>query len=83
MQHPINLMEFMLYIQQGGQPQDLVMTMLQDRVNGDPIAENLLNLAQKNDTQGIETIARNIAKEKGVDFDTEFTNFKKNLGLIK
>lgn len=84
MQRPINnLMEFMFYIQQGGKPQDLVMTMLENRVSGDPVAENLLNLARENNTAEIENIARNIAKEKGVDFDTEFTNFKKNLGLIK
>ena len=83
MQQPINLMEFMLFINQGGRPEQILMTMLENRISGDPIAKNLLQLAQNNDKAGIESVARNIAKEKGVDFDTEFTNFKKNLGLIK
>ena len=54
--------------------------MLQQQANT-PLGANLLQLAQQGQTAEIEKIARNICKEKGVDFDQEFNNFRKNLGL--
>ena len=42
---------------------------------------NLLQLAQNGKGVEIEQIARNIMKEKGLDFDKEFNSFKNNLGL--
>jgi hypothetical protein len=40
-----------------------------------------LFLAKNNRTKDIEQIARNMAKEKGIDFDKEFTAFKQRFGL--
>ena len=53
-------------------PQEVVMNMLQERANQSPIFSNLLDLVQKGDTQGVENVVRNIAREKGIDFDKEF-----------
>jgi hypothetical protein len=49
--------------------------------NNNPLMANLLDLAKKNRGDEIERIARNLCKERGVDFDKEFNNFKKNLGF--
>jgi hypothetical protein len=38
-------------------------------------------MAKKNDVQGIETVARNMMKERGLDYDKEFNDFKRKLGL--
>lgn len=46
--------------------------------NSNPIVNNLVSMAQKGDTQGVENFARNICKEKGIDFDAEFSNFMNN-----
>lgn len=46
--------------------------------NDNPIVNNLVSMAQKGDTKGVENFARNICKEKGIDFDTEFSNFMNN-----
>ena len=46
-----------------------------------PMGQNLLKLAQSHNAQDIEKIARNICAQKGLDFDSEFTAFKQNLGL--
>ena len=43
--------------------------------------ENLIQMAQSNDAKGIETFARNLMKEKGIDFDKEFNTFRKTLGI--
>ena len=45
------------------------------------MGQNLLSLAQKGDAPQIEEIARNICKQKGVDFDKEFSAFKQLLGI--
>lgn len=60
-------------------PQQAMLQMLNNNTN--PMAQNVLKMAQNGDTKGIENFARNICKEKGIDFDKEFNNFKNNLGL--
>lgn len=45
------------------------------------LGQNLLQLAQSGNTQQIEQIVRNLAAQKGVDFDSEFNAFKQSLGL--
>jgi hypothetical protein len=48
---------------------------------GSPMGRNLLNLARNGQTAEIEKIARNLCKERGVDFDQEFMNFRRMLGV--
>ena len=66
-------------IKSGGNPEQLMLNYLQQ--NSNPITQNLLKLAQSGDGAGIEQIARNMCKSKGLDFDKEFTAFKQSLGL--
>lgn len=47
----------------------------------DPMGQNLLNLAKNGRSADIEQIARNLAKQQGIDFDKEFAAFKEMLGL--
>lgn len=68
-------------IRNGNNPQQLVMSMLQQQSVNNPMLNNVLQLAKNNDQKGIEEIARNVAKEKGLDFDKEFSNFKHMLGV--
>jgi hypothetical protein len=42
-----------------------------------PIMNNLLTMAKENRAADIESFARNLAKEQGIDFDKEFSQFKK------
>ena len=76
----MNPMQIIQLIKQGQTPQQLVLMMLQQQANT-PLGANLLSLAQQGKTAEIEKIARNLCKEKGVDFDQEFNNFRKNIGL--
>ena len=72
-------MNMMQYIQmiRGGNPQEEVMNMLQEcATGGNPMAENLIQMVNNRDSQGIERVARNVARERGIDFDTEFNSFK-------
>ena len=55
----------------------MVMGMLkQTAQTGNPMATNLINLINSGDMQGVERLARNVARERGIDFDKEFNSFK-------
>lgn len=62
-------------------PQQMMMQFLQEQAQRNPMGQNLLRLAQNNQTADIEQIARNICAQRGIDFDKEFTAFKQQLGL--
>lgn len=63
------------YVSQGLTPQNILSRM---NINN-PILKNVITMAQNGDIQGVEKFARNICKQKGMDFDTEFDKFKNNL----
>lgn len=74
-------MQLIQMIKNGGNPQQLVISMLEQNSANNPVLENLLSLAKNNDKNGIENFARNMMKEKGLDFDKEFNAFRQSLGL--
>ena len=77
----INNMNEFMQMARNSNPQQLVMGMLQQRANENPLFANILSLAQNGNTAEIENIVRNMAKERGIDFDKEFNSFKQMFGL--
>lgn len=73
--------ELVQMIRQGQNPQQLMLNIMEQNLQGNPMYENLMLLARNNKTQDIEQIARNIAIGRGIDYDKEFNSFKRNLGL--
>ena len=69
--NPLNMIKGMMGI---GNPKNMVMNMLKGNTN--PIFANLIDMANKGDTKGVENFARNYMKSQGKDFDQEFNNFK-------
>ena len=57
-------------------PKQFVMNNL--GIKNNPMMGNLIKMAQDGDTHGVENFARNMFKEQGKDFDTEFANFMSN-----
>lgn len=57
----------------------MVMDMVKN--NCSPIIKNLIEMAEKGDSKGVEDFARNMMKEQGKDFDKEITQFKQNFNL--
>ncbi len=58
-------------------PQQLINNMIKQ--NSNPIINNLVSMAQSGNTKGVENFARNLYKEKGLDFDKEFSQFMGNI----
>ena len=77
MPYNVNPMELIMQIRQGKNPQQLILGVLETGAAQNPVVANLLQLAKDGRTAEIETFARNVAKEKGIDFDKEFAKFKK------
>lgn len=57
-------------------PKDMAMSIIKD--NSNPVFKNLLDMANNNETEKLEQFARNICKEKNIDFDKQFGNFMNN-----
>jgi hypothetical protein len=58
-------------------PKGIVMNLSKNN----PILNNLINMAEKGDNQGVETFARNLLKDKGLDFDNEMHKLKSTLKI--
>ena len=75
---PLDLINF---VKSSSNPQQFMLNMLEERAENNPMMQNLLQLAKQGKTKDIQQIARNTFKEQGRDFDKEFSDFKKTLGL--
>ena len=71
-----NPMQFMNMLKGIKNPKDAVINMV--KTNNNPMVKNLVEMAEKGDSQGVENFARNILKEQGRDFDAEMNEFMKN-----
>ena len=69
--NPLNMIKGMMG---NMNPKNMAMNMLKGNTN--PIFANLIDMANKGNTKGVENFARNYMKSQGKDFDQEFNNFK-------
>lgn len=52
-----------------------------NQILGNPMARNVLQMMQNGDSKGIEEMARNLCKERGMDADKVLQQFKNQLGI--
>ena len=69
-----NPMQFMSMLKGIKNPKEAVINMIKS--NNNPMLKNLVEMAEKGDTKGVENFARNFYAQQGRDFDKEFNNFK-------
>lgn len=74
-----DLLKIYTAIKQSKNPQQLVIDTMKKYGGNNPMVNNLINLAESNDTEKIEQFARNICAENGVDYDKEFSKFENKL----
>lgn len=60
------------YVAQGLTPEKIVTRM----AGNNPMINNLIQMQKKGDTKGVENFARNMFKERGRDFDKEYSNLR-------
>ena len=72
---------FMDMVRKGYRPEQITLQIVEEKMKGSPMGENLLALARSGNIAEIEKIARNLTAQKGLDFDKEFAAFKQQFGL--
>ena len=72
---------FMDQIKRGYRPEQITLNIVEAKLRGTPMGDNLIKLAREGNSAEIERIARNLAAQQGIDFDKEFNAFKKQLGM--
>lgn len=77
MSYNVNPVYLINQMRQGKNPEQLMIDILEGEASQNPVMGNLLTMAKDNRTADIEKFARNLAKEQGIDFDKEFSKFKK------
>lgn len=77
----LNPMQIMQLIQSGNNPQQLVMQLLEQQAQNNPMAANVLEMAKQNKMPDIEQVVKNIMQTKGLDYNKEVVAFKNLFGL--
>lgn len=72
---------FLDQMKRGYRPEQIMINVLETRMKGTPMGDNLIGLAKQGNTKEIEKIARNLVSQQGADFDKEFAAFRKQFGL--
>lgn len=75
--NPMQLMQML----RGGNPQQVLMSLLNQQAGNNPVMRNALDMVQRGDTKGVEQLARNMANEKGIDVDKAVAEIRKQLGM--
>lgn len=57
-----------------------MMLMFQQNIGSNPLFQQAQRMSQGKSEQEIIQIAKNICKEKGIDFDSAFSTFKSMMG---
>lgn len=81
MTQQVNPMQLIQMIKNGKNPQQLMLSILQQQAQQNPIYANLSQMAKEGRTKDIERFARNLVESQGLDFDKEFAAFRKRTGL--
>ena len=72
----VNPMQLIQMIKGGKNAQQLILNILQQQGQNNPIISNAVNMAQNGNTSGLQMLARNLAAQRGLDFDKELANLK-------
>ena len=66
------------FMGKGGNPQQLLQKAMGMNGNNNPMIANLMNLAKSGNKEQVEQFARNVCKERNINFDEEFPKFMNN-----
>ena len=74
--NPINIFQMM----KAGPQQFVQQIMGNNQLMSNPIMKNALGMVQSGNMQGVEQMARNLCKEKGLNADDVFNQIKSRFG---
>lgn len=76
--NPMNIFQMM----RCGNPQQFLNQIIgNSQMMSNPMMNNTIQMAKKGDMKGIEQIARNLCKEKGLNADDVFNQIKNQMNM--
>lgn len=76
--NPLSIIQMM----KSGNPQQFMQQIMgNSQIMSNPIMKNTMQMAQNGDMKGVEQMARNLCKEKGLDADEMFNQLKNSLNM--
>lgn len=70
------------FVQAMKNPQEFMQKMMENsQVMQNPMAKNAMEMYQKGDTQGLQTMAENLAKERGTTVDDMKSQIMAQFGI--
>ena len=76
--NPLSIIKMM----KSGNPQQFMQQIMgNSQIMSNPIMKNTMQMAQNGDMKGVEQMARNLCKEKGLDADEMFNQLKNSLNM--
>ena len=76
----INPMQIMQMLR-GGNPQQAIMNAMRNQAGRNPVLNNALDMAEKQDAKGLEQLARNLCESNGVNADDMVKQIKSRFGM--
>ena len=76
----INPMQIMQMLR-GGSPQQAIMNAMRNQAGQNPVLNNALDMAEKQDAKGLEQLARNLCDSNGVNADDMVKQIKSQFGM--
>ena len=77
MMNPVQLMQML----RGGNPQQAIMNAMRNQAGQNPVLNNALDMAEKQDAKGLEQLARNLCESNGVNADDMVKQIKSQFGM--
>ena len=77
MNNPMMLMQML----RGGNPQQAIMNAMRNQAGQNPVLNNALDMAEKQDAKGLEQLARNLCESNGVNADDMVKQIKSQFGM--
>lgn len=75
--NPMMLMQML----RGGNPQQAIMNAMRNQAGQNPVLNNALDMAEKQDAKGLEKLARNLCESNGVNADDMVKQIKSQFGM--
>lgn len=75
--NPMMLMQML----RGGNPQRAIMNAMRNQAGQNPVLNNALDMAEKQDAKGLEQLARNLCESNGVNADDMVKQIKSQFGM--
>mgnify|MGYP001853832529 FL=1 len=71
----------MMQMLRGGNPQQAIMNAMRNQAGQNPVLNNALDMAEKQDAKGLEQLARNLCESNGVNADDMVKQIKSRFGI--